>query len=207
MAWRSLLAGWVVARVGSPHRAEAAPAASALKVEHRHGQVVLMWAESNREAAARYVVRASAQPITAENAGAASVLAQLPPSSANDWWLNPETYVAPLETDPRTGKKPEVPHRGFAYDEPVDEAGRYEVVIRWEGDAARLPVTVDVTPRRRQRFRPAPGTVCTAVAIELATNQELQRLSATVEPNGLLSLRQVRLTAAPGTRLTVIAAK
>jgi dienelactone hydrolase len=102
-----------MAMAGLPSSVGAAPAASTLRAENRQGQVFLTWEESRRETDVRYIVRASAQPITAANVSQATILAQSPPGSANDWWLNPETYGAPLEVDPKTGKKPDVPRRGF----------------------------------------------------------------------------------------------
>lgn len=91
----------------------AAPAVTDLKAEYRDGQVFLTWNEAPG-LEGRLAVRRSEQPITAANVAAATVVADyLNPGSANDWWLNPETYGNPLAADKETGKKPPIPHEGF----------------------------------------------------------------------------------------------
>ena len=98
-------------------------------------------------------------------------------------------------------------NRGLDYDEPTDTPAKYEVVIRWNQEAGVLPVTVDVTPRRRQRFKPEPGARCVAVNVDLATNREVRRQHVTVERSGLLTVTRFRLTSEKGNRLTVALAR
>ncbi len=96
----------------------AAPAVSNLRAQCRQGQVFLTWDEPPG-LQGTLTVLASPAPITTETARQATVIAHhLNPGSASDWWLNPETYGAPLEKDPKTGQKPPIPHEGF-----VIEAG------------------------------------------------------------------------------------
>ena len=95
-------------------------------------------------------------------------------------------------------------NRWLAFDDPVDTRDKYEVVIRWEGPADKFPVTVDVTPRRRQNFRPDAGAACVAANVALDTQQRLRPQTLTVEPDGLLTVKQFRLTSAKGNRLTSI---
>ncbi len=61
--------------------------------------------------------------------------------------------------------------------------------------------TVDVTPRRRQVFRPAAGTQVTLRNLSAADGSVLQEQTITVEPSGLLTARQVRVGLEPGSRL------
>ena len=109
----------------------------------------------------------------------------------------------PGNGDPADGDVVGYMNRWLAFDEPVDTRDRYEVVIRWEGPADKLPVTVDVTPRRRQNFRPQPGAACQAQNLALDTQQRLPQETLTVEPDGLLTVKQFRLTSAKGNRLTI----
>lgn len=91
----------------------AAPVATNLQAVCRQGQVFLTWDEPAGWQG-QLTVLGSDQPITTQNAGQATVLADhLSPGLANDWWLNPETYGNPLAKDPKTGQKPPIPHEGF----------------------------------------------------------------------------------------------
>ena len=103
---------FVLSCFSSGTRAAQTPA-SALQAECRDGQVFMTWSEDQRDANSRYIVRCSAEPITSANVASSKILARLGPGSANDWWLNPETYGAPLEKDPKTGRLPDVVRNGF----------------------------------------------------------------------------------------------
>jgi len=93
-------------------------------------------------------------------------------------------------------------NRGLDWQDPVDEAKRYEVLIRWTLDAAQLPVTVDVTPRRVQAFRPNPGETCEAVNLDAAAT-EIQRATIVADANGLLTFVGFRITSRDGNRLVL----
>ncbi|MCK5805132.1 MAG: hypothetical protein KAI66_20030, partial [Lentisphaeria bacterium] len=75
-------------------------------------------------------------------------------------------------------------NRGLDWGEPGESAARYEVLVTYGLDAAHLPLTVDVTPRRRQAFKMVPGAVCTAVNLD-GTGREIQRVRLTADPHGL----------------------
>ena len=80
------------------------PVATDLAAEHRHGQTFLTWDEPEGLEGMRFQVLLSDKPIT--DVGGAQVVGDyIRPSSATDWWLNPETYGKPLEPD-ADGNKP-----------------------------------------------------------------------------------------------------
>jgi pimeloyl-ACP methyl ester carboxylesterase len=68
--------------------------------------------------------------------------------------------------------------------------------------ASAMEATVDVTPRRRQAFRPGPGSQVSVRNLSAADGSVLQQASITVEPTGLFTARQVRVGLEPGSRLT-----
>jgi len=61
--------------------------------------------------------------------------------------------------------------------------------------------TVDVTPRRRQAFRPGPGSQVTFKDLSAEDGSVIQETALTVEASGLLTARQVRVSLEPGSRL------
>lgn len=93
-------------------------------------------------------------------------------------------------------------NRGLAYDEPVDEAGKYEAVVKWTLEAEKLPVTVDVTPRRLQAFKLQPGDKVTARNVA-ADGAEEQQETLVVDGAGLVTFRGFRVTSAAGNRLVL----
>ncbi|MBI2299793.1 MAG: prolyl oligopeptidase family serine peptidase [Armatimonadetes bacterium] len=113
-----------------------------------------------------------------------------------------------LDNDPGDGPKDHGEtqgflHRGLEHDPPSESAERYEVVIRWYLPAQTLPVTVDVTPRRVQAFKPRPGSTVTAVNVDLGSGQVVQRLTADVGEDGLVTVQGVHVTSPAGHRLTL----
>ncbi|MEN6641554.1 MAG: prolyl oligopeptidase family serine peptidase [Armatimonadia bacterium] len=94
-------------------------------------------------------------------------------------------------------------NRGLWWEEPVDEAGRYEVVVKWTLEAEKLPVTVDVTPRRLQAFRLKPGETVTARNIAVGTGAEVQKETLKVDEDGLLTFKGFKVTAPEGNRLVL----
>ena len=92
--------------------------------------------------------------------------------------------------------------RGLTWDVPVDEADRYEVVIKWTLEAEKLPVTADVTPRRLQAFKLKPGDKVTARNLA-ADGTEEQRVTLTADDHGLVTFPGFRVTTAAGNRLVL----
>jgi pimeloyl-ACP methyl ester carboxylesterase len=92
-----------------------------------------------------------------------------------------------------------------------DSAARWAVTLKtrtiptlWGTRPAPESLTVDVTPRRVQRFTAAPGTSVTWSAVRISDNATVQQGSVTVDPDGLVTVPQVR-TYRTGTRLTLVA--
>ena len=61
--------------------------------------------------------------------------------------------------------------------------------------------TVDVTPRRRQAFRPGPGSPVTFRNLSAEDGLVIQETALTVEASVLLTAQQVRIGLEPGSRL------
>lgn len=92
--------------------------------------------------------------------------------------------------------------RGLTWDAPVDEAGKYEVLIKWTLEPEKLPVTVDVTPRRLQAFKLQPGEKIRAMNVA-ADGSKVQEETLTVDESGLVTLKGFKVTSAAGNRLTL----
>ena len=91
----------------------------------------------------------------------------------------------------------------------VDSDSHWEVVLRTRGLTTlwgQLPapesLTVDVTPRRVQRFRPAPGVPVTWTATRLSDGTQVQSGSVNLDELGRVTLCAVR-TYRTGTRLAL----
>jgi hypothetical protein len=93
--------------------------------------------------------------------------------------------------------------RGFTWEPPLDEAGKYEVLIKWILEPEKLPVTVDVTPRRVQGFKLKPGDKVTAVNVE-AEGQEVQRETLVADEAGLVTWKGFKVTSAGGNRMVLV---
>jgi len=93
-------------------------------------------------------------------------------------------------------------NRGLNWADPVETADRYEVRILYDLEAADLPLTVDVTPRRCQAFRLAPGQTCAAANLDGA-GREIQSLRLTADRFGLVTVPQFRVTQREGNRLVL----
>jgi hypothetical protein len=92
--------------------------------------------------------------------------------------------------DPGTGTSSSGAQTGFMnrnldWNEPIETAARYEVLIK-QFSASVAPVTMDVTLRRLQRFRFAPGSALKAVNIN-SSSQTIQEKAITVDNLGLAS--------------------
>lgn len=91
----------------------------------------------------------------------------------------------------------------------LDSSTRWRVVLRtrglttlWGALPAPESLTVDVTPRRVQRFRPPAGTTATWVALRSSDGAVVQRGSVTVDRWGLVTIPAVK-TYRTGTTLTL----
>ena len=89
-------------------------------------------------------------------------------------------------------------NRGLDWRDIVDQEDRYEISITADCPALGAPLTVDLTPRRRQHFRPSPGQ-----RLRASVNGREQPL--TVDASGLFTLRQVPITADQPTRIAIVA--
>src|ERR1043166_5230023 len=81
----------------------------------------------------------------------------------------------------------------------VDSSLRWQVVLRTRGLSTlwgTLPapesLTVDVTPRRTQRFRPSAGVAVTWTATRLSDGAEVQTGTVSVDPQGLVTVPAVK---------------
>jgi hypothetical protein len=83
----------------------------------------------------------------------------------------------------------------------VDEPGLFEITVwLWGGDSQRrgaAPLdacTVDLTPRRCQRFKPKPGDVISWTSLNLATGAEAHSGRLTADSLGLATIRSLAVT-------------
>lgn len=84
----------------------------------------------------------------------------------------------------------EAPYQG----ELIDEPSAWEVTlfaVPAEEDAEAQPLVADVTPRRLQRFRPAPGTILQWSARDAVSGQRLASGIVPVESTGLFTAPEV----------------
>lgn len=148
----------------------AAPVASNLRAEYRHGQVFLTWDEP-AGVQGDLAVLALDRPITNDNLEQARIVAGgINPGSAYDWWLNPETYGNPLAADPNTGQKPPIPHEGFiiapggqrlnpdsglhVHTVGPDESGRYYYAVTSTTNQETAPGQNSLTTPVEQKVEP-----------------------------------------------------
>jgi pimeloyl-ACP methyl ester carboxylesterase len=75
----------------------------------------------------------------------------------------------------------------------VDRAERWEMTVGLVAQAPKDTCTVDITPRRVQRFRPPPGSEVTWTNTSVADPADVQSGRATVDALGLITLPQVRI--------------
>ncbi|KKL06035.1 hypothetical protein LCGC14_2600050, partial [marine sediment metagenome] len=76
----------------------------------------------------------------------------------------------------------------------VDEPNRWSLVCALASGAPKAECTVDVTPRRLKRFKPAPGEQFTWTNTDVATGKVIARGSVTADAHGLVTLEQVKVT-------------
>jgi dienelactone hydrolase len=88
-------------------------------------------------------------------------------------------------------------NRGLTWEKLEDTADSYAITILADYPGIAYPVTLAVTPRRRQHFKPAPGTTLVVVS------GDTEPRTLTVEPTGRFTITGVAVPGAAGTRLTV----
>jgi hypothetical protein len=84
---------------------------------------------------------------------------------------------------------------GFRFSDVVDEPGRWSVKL--SNDLAKAEMTVDVTPRRRQQFKPKPGETFRW------TNAAGGEGETAADQWGLVTITRVRIKPGEGTTLTI----
>jgi hypothetical protein len=84
---------------------------------------------------------------------------------------------------------------GFVWTDPVDEPARWSLGL--SNELSDEPMTVDVTPRRCQRFRPKPGQ---KFRWESSTGQ---RGEVVADEHGRVTLNEVRLLPGRPAELTI----
>lgn len=110
---------------------------------------------------------------------------------------------SPGNGDPKDGDAEGQSNLHLYWDEAArDEAEGWEMALRLNAKSPKEECTVDVTPRRCQKFRPAAGTSVTWKNASLAEGRELQSGEAKVDEGGLVTLPRVTVTRG-GNRLTI----
>ncbi|MFP4055760.1 MAG: alpha/beta hydrolase family protein [Candidatus Brocadiia bacterium] len=87
-------------------------------------------------------------------------------------------------------------------DDLVDRPDRWEITVGLAEKAPAAACTVDVTPRRLQRFEPEPGQTVRWQATALGADAPAQSGTATADRWGLVTLPQVRVVKG-GTRVRI----
>jgi hypothetical protein len=101
----------------------------------------------------------------------------------------------PGKGDPKEGALEGGINLGFVWKEVVDEPGKWSV--RLSNELAKADMTVDVTPRRCQKFKPKPGET---VKWQASTGSSG---TATVDGKGLVTIPQIALSPGKETVLTI----
>ena len=118
---------------------------------------------------------------------------------------NASTADDPGAGDPAEGDPVGAINDDFRWE--VEKDSAEELVLRlWRipksGKFAEVTeATVDVTPRRRQAFLRPPGSQVTFKNLSADDGSVIQKMTLTVEPLGLLTVRHVRISLDPGSRL------
>jgi len=111
------------------------------------------------------------------------------------------------DDDPGNGEKTDgdiegCVNRGLDWKDIVDEGDRYEITVFLDRPDAELPLTVDMTPRRRQRFLPAAAGLVRARNIA-ADGTTIQTTDITVDQAGRITYEGFMLTSVEGNRLVI----
>ncbi len=78
-------------------------------------------------------------------------------------------------------------------DDVVDRPDRWEMTIGLVEKAPKNDCTVNITPRRLQKFKPKPGQKVRWINTSLPDNKQLQTGRATADKHGLITLEGVRI--------------
>ncbi|MEA1996787.1 MAG: hypothetical protein U9N45_04085 [Gemmatimonadota bacterium] len=113
-----------------------------------------------------------------------------------------------LNDDPGTGDKEDGDITGYMnfgleWKDIVDKEDRYAVTVYCAAGTSGLPATVDITPRRVQRFILDPGEPVILIE-ETLDRRELSRSDQRADRTGHITFRKFRLTAQEGNRMIVI---
>lgn len=99
--------------------------------------------------------------------------------------------------DPADGDLEGWINRGLDWQDVEDTPETYAITLTAAYPGIQYPVTVSVTPRRVQRFRPAPGSELQVDAGDGAPR------AVTVAPSGLFTVPGIRISGPEGTRLVL----
>ena len=98
--------------------------------------------------------------------------------------------------DPKDGDLAGWVNRGISWHGVKDTADRYEIVLSVSHPDIKYPVSAAVTIRRRQNFRPAPGT-------EVAFEYGSVKGKVKITKEGLLTIPHVRFSSKEGVKLII----
>ncbi|MDD5598825.1 MAG: alpha/beta hydrolase-fold protein [Victivallaceae bacterium] len=88
-------------------------------------------------------------------------------------------------------------NRGMTWENIKDEPSRYAVTVKASYPGIEYPVTVDVTPRRLQKFKPAVGEVLQVLLSDGSSRK------VTVDESGLFTIKRLVIPAAAGIELII----
>ncbi|MBE6385873.1 MAG: hypothetical protein E7048_09460 [Lentisphaerae bacterium] len=98
--------------------------------------------------------------------------------------------------DPKDGDPAGWINRGIDWQDIKDTPQKYEITLKVYYPQIKYPVTADVTIRRRQQFRFAPGT-------ELTFSYGNVKKKVKIDKNGLLTLHGIRFDSKAPVKLTI----
>ncbi len=108
----------------------------------------------------------------------------------------------PGNGDPKDGEDEGQSNLYLYWEDPGDEAARWGLTLRLNAKAPQGECTVDVTPRRCQKFKAPAGTKVSWKNIALADGKEVQSGEAISEESGRVTIPKVIVTKG-GNRLTL----
>ena len=97
--------------------------------------------------------------------------------------------------DPKVGDMEGGINLGFTWNQVVDEATRWSATL--SNDLCQAEMTVDVTPRRCQKFKPAAGAKCAW------SNTAGGSGEVVADAYGLVTIRQVKIKSGESTVLSI----
>ena len=108
----------------------------------------------------------------------------------------------PGNGNPENGDPRGFLNRGIDWMAPVESRERYEIRMIVRHPEARWPVRMDVTPRRRQAFRPAPGAALAASNVA-GDGSTVEEKVLRVDPAGRITYPDFTVTGAAGNTLVI----